>query len=241
MLKAQNLSVFLLTILIIGSCSPKAVTNLTTTYKPLDYDQEIVVIGLEQNIPEGSEELGRVKIGDSGFTTNCGYETVINKAKEEARKAGGNSIKITEHKPPTMMGSSCHRITATILKIQDVNVFLAESNEEELLDIDYAIINVYRYGGAGALVNYDLYLGDSVICRVKNNFKTTVQTKQEGLNSIWARTEAKAEIPVDIKYGKVYYVRCGIGMGVFVGQPTLELVDSKTGKAEFEAFNAKNK
>ncbi len=239
-MKTLKHSAILLIILVLGSCSPKVMTELNKSYEPLDYNQEVVVIGIDQSVPEGSEELGQIKIGDSGFTTNCDYETVINKAKEEVRKAGGNSLKITEHKPPTVMGSSCHRITATILKLKDPQTFIADNSEEELLDIDYAIINVYRYSGAGALVNYDLHLGDSVLCRVKNNFKTTVHTKLEGLNSIWAKTEAKAEIPVDIKYGKVYYIRCGIGMGFFVGQPTLELVDSKIGKAEFEAFNAKN-
>jgi len=36
-------------------------------------------------------------------------------------------------------------------------------------------------------------------------------------------------------------LRCGISMGAFVGRPRLELIDSKTGKAEFESFKAKNK
>jgi len=31
-------------------------------------------------------------------------------------------------------------------------------------------------------------------------------------------------------------VRCGIDMGAFVGRPSLELVDSSTGKAEFTAM-----
>ena len=235
-----NVSVILV-LFVLASCSPKVMTNLNKKYEPLDYEQDVVVIGLTEGIPNDSEELGQVKIGDSGFTTNCDYEVVVGKAKDEARKAGGNAIKITEHKPPTVFGSSCHRITATILKLQNPEDYVANIPEEELLDVDYAIINVYRYSGAGALVNYDLHLGDSVICRVKNNFKTTVHTKIDGMNTLWAKTEAKAEVPVDLEYGRVYYVRCGIGMGIFVGQPTIELVDSKTGKAEFEAFNAKKK
>ena len=64
--------------------------------------------------------------------------------------------------------------------------------------------------------------------------------KKDGLNTLWAKTEAKSQVPIDIKLGKTYYLRCGIAMGAFVGQPKLELVDSKAGKPEFESFKAKN-
>lgn len=223
-----------------SSCNPKISTSISKSYPALDYKQEVVVFGLDQPEPDNAEVLGQVKIGDAGLSTNCGYDIVMDKAKLEARKAGGNAIKIIEHKPPTAMGSECHRITARILKVENIENYTPKAEEEVLLNVDYAILNVYRYSGTGALVSYDLYLGDSVICRVKNNFKTTLHIEKDGLNSLWARTEAKSEVPIDIKMGKTYYLRCEITMGAFVGRPKLELIDSKTGKAEFESFKAKN-
>lgn len=232
---------FIAVLIIYNACSPKISTSIRSSYPPLDYKEEVVVMGLNQAEPGQAELIGCVKITDTGFTANCGYDLVIDKAKLEARKIGGNAIKVIEHRPPSF-SSSCHRIVAKILKVEDIENLIAEVEKEEpLLDVDYAILNVYRYGGAGALVNYDLYLGDSVICRVKNNFKTTLHIKKDGLNSLWARTEAKSEVPIDIKMGKTYYLRCGVTMGAFVGHPRLELVDGKTGKAEFESFEAKNK
>lgn len=224
---------------VLSACSPKVVTKISKKSDPLDYTEKVAVIGLEQAIPDGANELGDIKIGDSGFSTNCSWEVVIAKAKEEARKAGGNAIKITEHKPPSLMGSSCHRIKAKIIKVDNPDVFIMEE-EIPLLDVDYAILNIYRYAGAGSIVNYDLHLGDTVICRVKNNYKTTIHVQKAGLNSLWCKTEAKAEIPIDIEMGHTYYIRCGIKMGLFVGHPSLELVDYKTGIAEFNAFQAKN-
>lgn len=223
-----------------SSCNPKISTSISKSYPALDYKQEVVVFGLDQPEPGNAEVLGQVKIGDAGLSTNCGYDIVMDKAKLEARKAGGNAIKIIEHKPPTAMGSTCHRITAKILKVENIENYTPKAEEEILLNVDYAILNVYRYSGTGALVSYDLYLGDSVICRVKNNFKTTLHIEKDGLNTLWARTEAKSEVPIDIKMGKTYYLRCEITMGAFVGHPKLELIDSKTGKAEFESFKAKN-
>lgn len=228
-------------LILFSSCNPKISTSISRAYSPLDYKQEVVVIGLDQTEPDNAEVLGQVKIGDTGFSTKCDYDIVVDNAKLEARKAGGNAIKIIEHRPPTAMGSTCHRITAKILKVVNIENYIPKAEEEVLLDVDYAILNVYRYSGPGALVGYDLYLGDSVICRVKNNFKTTIHIKKDGLNTLLARTEAKSEVPIDIKMGKTYYLRCGITMGVFVGHPKLELIDSKTGKAEFESFKAKNK
>ena len=232
---------FLSFLITLSSCNPTVTTSLSRYYAPLEYDQEVLVIHMDQSQPDDAEVLGEVKVGDSGFSSNCAYEVVIDKAKLEARKNGGNALKITEHKPPTAMGSSCHRITATMLRIADIeNYQLAQDEEEELLDVDYAILNVYRYSGPGALVGYDLYLGDQVICRVKNNFKTTIHVTKEGLNTLRAQTEVKKELPIDLKVGKTYYIKCGISIGAFVGHPKIELVDSRTGKAEFESFKAKN-
>lgn len=233
--------VFLIAGLIIfSSCNPKISTSLSKSYPTLDYKQDVLVLSLDQAEPENAEVLGQVKIGDTGFSTNCSYDIVIDKAKLEARKAGGNAIKITKHTPPSAFGSTCHNITANILNIKNIDSYRTKMDDEILMNVDYAIINVYRYSGVGALVSYDLHLGDSIICRVKNNFKTTIYIKKDGLNSLWAKTEAKSEIPINIKMGKTYYLRCGIKMGAFVGRPYLELVDSKTAKTEFESFKAKN-
>lgn len=240
MKKSHGLMI-IISLILFSACNPKISTSISKTYPPLDYKQEVIVIGLDQPEPVNAEVLGQVKIGDTGFSTKCGYDIVIDKAKLEARKVGGNAIKIIEHKLPNAMGSTCHKIKAKILKVENIESYTQKEEEKELLlDVDYAILNVYRYSGAGALVNYDLYLGDSVICRVKNNFKTTLHIKKDGLNTLWARTETKSEAPINVKIGKTYYLRCGIGMGAFVGHPKLELIDSKTGKAEFESFKAKN-
>jgi hypothetical protein len=223
-----------------SSCNPKITTTISTSYSPLDYKKEVFVFGLNQPDPDNSQVLGQVKIGDTGFSTNCDYEVVIENAKLEARKVGGNAIKIIEHKLPNPLGSTCHRITAKILKVDNIEK-IVHKEEEIILDMDYAILNVYRLKGPGSLVSYDLYLGDSLLCRVKNNYKTTIRIKKDGLNTLWAKTESKSEVPIDIKMGKTYYLRCGIKMGVLVGRPSLFMVDSYTGASEFETFKAKNR
>jgi hypothetical protein len=221
------------------SCAPKVSKTITRSYPPLDYREDVLVLDIQTPVPNNAIEIGTIRIGDSGFSTDCGWNTVIEEAKTEARKAGGNAIKITEHKPPSM-ASTCHRIKALILYIDNVDEIDAFSKtNDEAADWDYALLHIYRFGGTGALVNYDVYLGNEVICRAKNNWKTTIETRTFGRNSIWASTESKAELPINIEPGREYYIRCGIDMGIMVGRPSLQLVDNKAGKVEFNTVKSK--
>lgn len=103
-------------ILILYACAPSVSTSISKHYPPLDYREEVKVIGLKEPMPANAEEIGSVKIGDSGFSTDCGWDIALEKAVNEARKRGGNAIKIIKHTPPNM-GSTCHRITALILRV----------------------------------------------------------------------------------------------------------------------------
>ena len=227
--------IFLLVVLLFSACSPKVVTNIQHSTEPLAYTEKVKVVPLEKPMPNNAKIIGEIKIGDTGFSTNCTWEVVIQKAKEEARKAGGNAIKITEHIPPSVWGSSCHRIRGTIIYAENLSHDDTE-DIEPITDDNFAILNVYRHRGPGTLVNYDLHLGDSTICRVSNNFKATIKVQKEGLNTLWAKTESKAELPIDIEMGHTYYLRCGIRMGFLVGKPSIQLVDYKSGKIEFDSI-----
>jgi len=220
-------------LLLIAGCAPKIRTNITQKYQPLDYQEEVWLLPKDSAGLGLAEVLGTVKVGDAGMTTNCSYTVVLEKAKEEARKSGGNAVRVIEHKTPDFM-SSCHRITAEVLRINPEQIASLKEVETEADSlIDHAILYVYRNGGPGALVGYNLSLGDSVICRVTNKFRQKIEIRKEGAYDLWAKTESKASIPIDIRKGRTYYIRCGIGMGVMVGRPTLDLVDRRTGKVEY--------
>jgi len=230
-----NYLFFIIGLIFLNACSP-IITTTRSNYPPLDDRQEVLVIGLNETKPENAIEFGQVKIGDTGATTNCTYDAFIEMAKTEARKNGGNALKILEHKLPSD-GGSCHIIRALILKVDDPTKY-KPIEDDIILNADYAILKIYRPSGTGALVNYDLHLGDSVICRVKSNFRAILYIKKDGLNSLWAIGDAVKEVPINIKFGKTYYLRCGLKTAFLTGQPELDLVDSQTGEEEFESINA---
>jgi hypothetical protein len=225
-------------LIIIVACSPKVTTDLIKSYPMLDYNEEVIMLGISDETPSSAIKIGIIRIGDTGFSTNCGWDVVKEIAKNEARKAGGNVIKIIEHIPPDFM-SSCDRMTAEILKVEnpeDMKKLILSGNEIIDSTWNYAKLFVFRPGGTGVLIGYDLYLGDSVICRVKSNSRQELKITKKGLNTLWAKTEAKVEVPVDIEFGREYYLRCGITMGIMVGRPQLELVDRKQGKTMYDSI-----
>lgn len=121
----KTLSFFAL-ICVLTSCNPKVTTQIVKSFP--DAHQAIDVIELDQEVPQNAQIVGRIKIGDTGFTTNCDYSYVLELAKKEAEKNGGNAIKITEHEFPNLI-STCHRISAVILRIEKDKTQVFLSNE----------------------------------------------------------------------------------------------------------------
>lgn len=76
-------------LIFLNSCSPTVSTKINKSYSPLDYKDDVVLFVSDESIPDNYEVLGQIRIGDSGFTTKCSYNIVIDKAKLEARKIGG--------------------------------------------------------------------------------------------------------------------------------------------------------
>lgn len=221
------------------SCSPKVSTSIQSRRAPLKHTDEIIVLSIGRPVPENAENLGLIKIGDSGFSIDCGYEVVVNAAIIEARNAGGNVLKIIEHNPPDSY-STCHRMKFLILKMDNTEILFDKEAqvraEEERNDKDYALLHIYRPSGLGPLISYNLNIEDSLICRVKNNYRTRFKFYDEGKFRIWAKTESRAETIINIEKGKEYYIRCEVVMGAFVGRPLITVVDKYYGSLEYNSL-----
>ena len=234
-------SLLLCTLLLFG-CAPKVVSHLSSDYPALEPDAEVLV--LETDTPNttvaGVEILGTVSIGDTGFTpTKEGtYEAVLDLAKEQARQAGGNVLRITEHRVPDAMCST-HRIKAEVLRVPDTHQIWTQENTVVSQHPDYAIIYFYRSSGYGALVNYDVYIGETPVFRAKVGTKAEVKVYEAGTLDIWGRTEAKVSLPLTVNLGEEYYVRCSISMGAFIGRPDLQLISRVSGKSAYDAIRPK--
>lgn len=236
----KHLFITIWTTVILAGCSPKITLSLTSVRLPLSKDVEVMILDADDPVPEKAEVLGRIKIGDTGFTNKNGnYAAVLNIAMDQARQAGGNVVKITEHKSPDMR-SSIHRIEADILRVDDLSA-LSDDTSDQVVSAhpDYAVIYFYRESGAGALVSYDVYVENTKVYRSKPNTQAEVKLYEEGEVKVWAKTEAKEVLPMTIKKGKDYYIRTSVSAGIMIGRPRMEIVSSEAGKREYESSKSK--
>lgn len=223
-------------------CSPKAGTSTTgNSLTPLGEKAEVLVLDQNMTLPDGCKPVGKIK-ADAG-DAECHYSTVIGNAKGQARKMGGNIVKITRYREPGY-GNSCYEIKADVFYSANADQLVAadQARRDSLHwakfgdHPNYAILYAYRPGGAGALIGYNLHLGDSVICRMKNYSRYEIRLYKEGPTTLWARTESKASIPLTVTFGEEYYLKCTIQMGAIVGEPHLGLIAKGPGAVGYEGI-----
>ncbi|MDR1756554.1 MAG: porin family protein [Culturomica sp.] len=156
-----NVFLSLCVVPLLTSCSAKLTSSIQKTYAPLAYEEEVRVFEINEETPLNAEKLGTVKIGDSGFSTNCNYTVVLDKAKAESRRVGGNALKITQHQLPDLW-SSCHRITADVLKIDGTEKYLSVAGtavDSTLTGAEQAIAPVYKPNKQGTL---EIFIDDTL-------------------------------------------------------------------------------
>ncbi len=246
----KNIILILLISIILQSCSPKIRTQLSSEVtKPLDSETEILIIKQDEKVPVNSKFIGDLKIGDSGFSTDCGYTKVINDAKATAKKSGANLIYLTEVKKPNF-GSTCYRIKAKLyrnLNQELISSFYEKRNIENKSRLpsnaEYAIVYFYRPKNYyGSMIGFKIRMDDEkVIGRVRNGEKFEYKITDFGKHEFWGKTESKTSVIIDIKKGQEYFVRCGINMGIAVGKPELYIVENELGISEYESLEDKRK
>lgn len=96
--------------LLLVSCGASIQSNFTEQLKPLSIYNKVAFLDLQHIIPENAKKIGEAKFGDSGFSTNCDFNTNLISARKLARSNGANIVKVIKKSTPDLW-SSCYRIT----------------------------------------------------------------------------------------------------------------------------------
>jgi len=92
------------------SCGASIKSNFNEQLKPLTIEDKVAFLDLQNQVPEGAKKIGNAKFGDTGFSTDCDFNTNLISARKLARANGANIVKVIEKKEPSILGSSCYRI-----------------------------------------------------------------------------------------------------------------------------------
>ena len=124
--------------------------------------------------------------------------------------------------------------TTTDVKFSAQNIGTDSSQNQ------YATLYVFRQKNlVGSLVSYELHVNDSAVCRIKNNSKYVIHLDKPGEVELWARTEQKASVKINVELGKAYYLKCGVKTGLIEGRPELELTLPSQGGLDFAAVQGR--
>ena len=206
----------------------------------------IIVLPVKMAVPEGAKKLGAIKLGNNATATNCDYEALINNAKEKASAMGGNMVKITHLIAPAFIGK-CYKIEADVYYVNNLPHYKTGPSGNNTVtgrqDNNYALLCIYRLKDTIAFATpYKVHLNnDSVICTVKSKSRDSVKLYDQDTVTLWAETEKRQELKLDVKPGATYYIRCGLTMGEIRMVPVLDLMDKDTGEKEYGEARKKNK
>ena len=155
----------LLTLLSISSCTHRIVRSGYEQTKTTAVDCHVPIVR-EQLADTLAEEIGQIKLGESGFSTACSESHALTILKKEACAIGADFVVITEENRPDLW-SSCYRCEAKFYRFSQKQYELLLTNElsqttvkesvEEDKDKNGAVVLGIIGGVVGFVIGYSLF------------------------------------------------------------------------------------
>ncbi|MCH5598516.1 hypothetical protein [Niabella ginsengisoli] len=82
--------------IILVSCSASIKSNFQSSNHPLTIEDKVAFLDVHHKVPENTKKLGEAKFGDTGFSTDCDFNSNLVKARKLARQNGANIVKVVE-------------------------------------------------------------------------------------------------------------------------------------------------
>jgi hypothetical protein len=86
--------------------------------RPRARDCHLVVYPIDQKLDPSCKEIGDVFVGDTGWTTDCEWNRVIDTVRSQACLFGADAAQLVHHHEPSFWGSTCHQVRARFLACQ---------------------------------------------------------------------------------------------------------------------------
>lgn len=94
------MKIFLYAIIAISltSCGASIKTNFSEIKPTISKEQSFAFLAEQHKVPTGAIKTGSSKVKDSGFSTDCSYNSNLEKLRKIARDNGANIIKVVKSK-----------------------------------------------------------------------------------------------------------------------------------------------
>ena len=241
MINNLNLKKIFLILLYIHFATP-SFEQIQSAKEDTNGDSTILVWPCGVPIPENCKEMGNIIINGNECPAGCTFQSALNLAKNKAKDLRGDVLRLNAIKD-SKTENSCDELDATVYlssSLIHTGKIINRINDSVKKvrfgnDSTYAIVYIYRPGKfAGSALKLNMYVNDSLLCKVKNNSMFEIKIKKEGKTTFSVEKQfyvASLELPV--KFGHVYYIRCGVKFGP---KTTMELVDNRLGEFEYNSM-----
>lgn len=115
-------------IFVLSGCGPKVMTGFVKTYPETVSPASVYVFEQGDTVRYSADTLGRVSVVSDKFTGQCEYNQVLELAKKEVAKAGGNSYQVTDHIFPSSRENACHQVSGLALRIARDSIDFLNTN-----------------------------------------------------------------------------------------------------------------
>jgi hypothetical protein len=202
---------------------------------------EVIVLSGQDYVPTEAVRIKALNILDYGFKMQCGFNEVMQDGIDRTRKAGGNVLKITEWLTPDAI-STCYRLRGEIYHVDDfeaLKAYYKAINDSVIRTLvpdtaHYAVLYLYSpLTAKSSFLKYSVYVRDVPIWKFRWEKYLAVRIYKEGKTDIWTHTERGSSVPVDIRFGKAYFLKCSVNGSGFVGSGAIRLVEPRTGVKQF--------
>lgn len=229
-----------ITCLALCQCAPKSTGTVGFRANPLADSIQVVFIQPEETLPDKSEFVRELRLGQSLLSQDCGYKSLMNYAKFTAKQSGANLIQLTEVKHPAM-GNGCYHITARLYKnLEEANLVALKSqrlasNKSRLPDgANYAIVHFYRPKSyEGAIISYNIKMDNKeVVGKAANGAHFEYKITDFGKHKFYGKTKKQDFVTLDIEKGQEYFVRCGVAKSSSIAVPDMYVMENYVGMQE---------
>lgn len=99
----------------------------------------------------------------------------------------------------------------------------------------YALLHIYRpKSKKRSFASFTINVNDTPVCKIKSNTRYSIKIYKFGTTEIWARSESKSSLTLNIEMGKEYYLKCNVKQDFWAESPRLEMKETAKGKEEFD-------
>ncbi|GCD76981.1 hypothetical protein JCM31826_04630 [Thermaurantimonas aggregans] len=211
MVQIKNL-IFPIFLVTTTSCATYKGAEVRTIRKipVLDFYEDVVILNDAERLPKQRTEVGTITIKKSDYhQVPCGWVERLTAATLEARKVGGNVIVLDKISGNINLATNgCGEINGYIYNIEENLI-----SQLKKYRVNGGLKNKYDFARVVFIkpsfaTNYSIYVNEENLGLVKGGEIIEYKTKNKEPLIIWAKTESKTQLVLNVEPGYDYFIFC---------------------------------